>query len=162
VTALLSAGATNNFETQKDSQAPGIANALYFARSIGAIRNMDQLMSDPKLLEVAQIAAKMPKQFGSLDFNTQVRLLSAKVKISDFAKPGFVQQFVTKYLAINAQNNSTVNDTTGALAILTSSGSSDNMLTTLLPSSNSSANPVLSLFSSGGGSSSTSILSLIA
>jgi hypothetical protein len=165
VRALLTAGATNNFETSEDSLAPGIANALYFSRTIGSLTSLDQLMSDPKLLQVAETATNMPSQFGTLDYNTQVSLLSAQIKMSNFQKPAFVQQFVTKYLALNEANNATSTDTTGALAILTGSGSSDNIISALIPSSASgaSADPILSLFSTSNSSSSaTSIVSLLA
>jgi len=162
--ALVNAEATNNFESQQDSLSPGIADALYFTRSISSITSIDQLMSDPKLLQVAQVATNMPSQFGTLDFNTQVSMLSAQIKVADFQKPGFVAQFVAKYLAINEENNATPVDTTGALAILSGTGSADNILSAMLPtSSSSSSDPILSLFSTGsGGSSGTSILSLLA
>lgn len=164
VAALLNAGATNNFETQKDSLSPGIADALYFSRSIGSITSIDQLMSDPKLLQVAEVGTNMPSSFGTLDFNTQKSLLSAQIKISDFQKPAFVQQFIVKYLALNEENNSTPTDTTGALAILSGSGSSGGILSALMPqSASSSTDPLLALFPGGGSSgSSSSILSLLA
>jgi hypothetical protein len=167
VAALLNANATNNFETQEDSLSPGIADALYFSRSIGSITAIDQLMSDPKLLQVAEVATNMPSSFGELDFDTQQRLLSAQIDIADFQKPAYVQQFVTKYLAMNEANNATPTDTTGALAILTGSGSTDNILSALMPaSSSSSTDPLLALFSSdssgSSSSSSSSILSLLA
>ena len=167
VTALLNAGATNNFESQEDSLSPGIADALYFSRSIGSITSVDQLMADPKLLQVAEVATNMPSSFGTLDFNTQQSLLSAQINIGDFQKPAYVQQFVTKYLALNEENNATPTDTTGALAILSGSGSSDSILSALMPqSSSSSTDPLLALFSSDGSSSSSSssssILSLLA
>ena len=163
VTALLNANATNNFETQKDSLAPGIANALYFTRSIGAITSVDQLMSDPKLLQVAQVATSMPTSFGTLDFTTQHKLLSAKININDFQKSGFTQEFVTKYLALNEANSTTPNDNSGAIAILSSNGSAGNILNALLPNYTTNSDPALILFSNGTNpSSGTSILSLIA
>ncbi len=164
VAALLQAGATNSFETKKDSLAPGISNALYFSRSIGAITTIDQLMSDPKLLQVAQVATNMPSSFGTLDFATQQKLLSAQVKVSNFQKPSFVAQFVTKYLAINEENNATPADTTGALAILSGSGSSNGILSSLNApaASGAGSDPLLPLFASSASTATTSILSLLA
>ena len=165
VTALLNANATNNFESEEDSLSPGIADALYFSRSIASVSSIDQLMSDPKLLQVAQVATNMPSSFGELDFATQQSLLTAQINIKNFQKPAFVQQFVTKYLALNEEANATQTDTTGALAILSGSGSTDNILADLMPAAASGANadPLLSLFSSGGGASgSSSILSVLA
>ncbi len=164
VTALLNANATNNFESGEDTLSPGIANALYFSRSIGSITSIDQLMSDPKLLQVAEVATNMPSSFGEMDFARQQSLLKAQINIKNFQKPGFVQQFVTKYLALNAQANSTPTDSTGALAILNGSGSTDNILSDLMPtsSSGSSAGSVLSLFSTSNAAGSTAILSVLA
>lgn len=147
VNALLNAAATNNFETAQDTLSPGLADALYFKRNIGSITSIDQLMADPKLLQVAETATNMPSQFGTLDFSTQFKLISQQVKISDFSSQKFVQDFITKYLAMNQANTSTATDTTGALAILTGSGSSDNILSALLPQSSATSNdPILSLF----------------
>ncbi len=147
VTALLNAAATNNYETAQDTLSPGLSDALYFSRNIGSVTNIDQLMADPKLLQVAQVATNMPSQFGTLDFNTQVRLLSQQINIKSFSQPGGVQRFITKYLAMNEANNTTATDTTGALAILTGSGSSGNILSALMPQGGGTgADPILSLF----------------
>jgi hypothetical protein len=165
VAAMLNANATNNFETNQDELAPGIANALYFGRSIGAVSSIYQLMSDTKLLQVAEIATKQPKSFGSLDFTTQEKLLSAAINVKDFQKPAFVKQFITKYLAINQAENTTPTDSTGAISILSSSGSANNMLSTLMPSNSASnsANSVLPLFSTNfAASNNASILSVLA
>ena len=161
VAALIKAEATNNYETSQDNLSPGIADALYFQRSIGSISSLNQLMSDPKLLQVAVVATNMPSSFGTLDYNTQVKLLSAQIKMKNLQKPAFVQQFIVKYLALNEATTSAAVDTTGALASLTGSGSSDGILSALMPRSNaSSSDPLLSLFSSGG--SSASNLSVLA
>ena len=164
VAALIKAEATNNYEAGQDQLSPGIANALYFTRSIGSITTLAQLMSDPKLLQVAEVATGMPTQFGTLDYTTQVKLLSAKIHMADFKKSSFVNSFVTKYLANTEANNTTPTDNTGALAILSGSGSSDGVLSALQPAGSSgSADPMLSLFSTGGNSSGgQSILSLLA
>jgi hypothetical protein len=166
VNAIVTALGTNNYEKSEDTLSPGLANALYFTRNIGSLTSLDQLMSDPKLLAVATTATNMPAAFGTLDYTQQVNLLSAQINMSNFQKPAFVQQFVTKYLALNAENNSTSSDPTGALAILTGSGSSSSILGAMYPNSSSSSdstNILGALFpSSSSGSDNTNILTLFA
>jgi hypothetical protein len=147
INAVVTALATNNFEASQDTLSPGIGDALYFKRTIGSVTSLAQLMSDPTLLKVATTATNMPSQFGSLDYDQQVQLLSAQINVSDFNKPGFADQFVTKYLAMNEANSSTVADPSGALAILNGTGSASDMLSSLFPqSSSSSSDGILSLF----------------
>jgi hypothetical protein len=86
--------------------------------------------------------------------------------MSNFQKPAFVQQFVERYLALNAESSSASNDPTGALAILTGSGSASGVLGSLYPgssSTDSSADGILSAaYPTSSSSDSTSILSLFA
>lgn len=147
INAVLTALGTNNFEASQDRLSPGIADALYFKRTIGSATSLSQLMSDPTLLKVATTATNMPSQFGTLDYSTQVKLLSAQINMKDFRKPGHVDQFITKYLALNEASNAAVADPTGALAVLTASGSSADVLGSLFPkTTSSSADGLLSLF----------------
>jgi hypothetical protein len=166
IQAVVTALATNNYESAQDTLSPGLANALYFARNITSLTSLDQLMSDPKLLAVATVATSMPTGFGELDFSQQQSLLGAQITMSNFQKPAFVQQFVERYLALNAESSSASNDPTGALAILTGSGSASGVLGSLYPgssSTDSSADGILSAaYPTSSSSDSTSILSLFA
>jgi hypothetical protein len=148
VDAVITSMSTNNYEAAQDTLSPGIGYALYFKRSIASLTTIQQVMADPKLLKVATTATNMPDQFGTLDYNQQVSLLSSKIKMSDFSNPAYVDKFVGKYLAINAANNSTVSDPSGALAILTGSGSSTDIMGALFPANSSSSGDsgILSLF----------------
>jgi hypothetical protein len=166
IQAVVTALATNNYETSQDTLAPGVANALYFARNIGTVTSLDQLMSDSKLLAVATVATNMPTGFGELDFSQQQNLLGAQIKMSSFSSPAYVQQFVMKYLVTNAEANSNTTDPTGALAILTGSGSASGVLGSMFPGSSttdSSADGILSAaYPTSSSSDTTSILSLFA
>lgn len=145
VDAVVKALSTQNFEAAQDAQSPGMSNALYFKRNIQSLTTITQLMSDPKLLKVAQAATNMPDQFGSLDYSFQVKLLSKQVTMKNFQSAAYVDKFVSRYLAVNSASNASTVDTTGALSILQGSGSSQNILGALLPQS-SGSNSVLSLF----------------
>ena len=103
-------------------------------------------MSDPRLLRVATIATNMPDQFGTLNYDQQVRLLSAKIDMKQLVKPGQTDKFVEKYLAINAATSASGSDPLANL--LTSSQSVVDITSSLLPSisSTSSNANLLTLF----------------
>lgn len=145
VDAVVKAIGTQNFEAAQDAQSPGMSDALYFKRSIQSLTTITQLMSDPRLLKVAQAATNMPDQFGTLDYSFQVKLLTKQVTMKNFQYSGYVDKFVSRYLAVTSTANASVADTTGALSILQGSGSAENILGALLPQS-SGGTAVLSLF----------------
>lgn len=145
VTAIVTAIGTNNFEATQDSQSPGLQNALYFKRSISSVTTLEQIMADPKLLAVATIATNMPDQFGALDYDKQVQLLSNKINFTNFKNASYVDTFIKKYLTLNTA--ATTQDPTGALSILSSDGSATNILSALMPASSSTDTAsLLSLF----------------
>ena len=147
IDAVVKAVGTQNFEASQDAQSPGMANALYFKRTIGSLTSLSQLMADPRLLKVAQSAANMPDQFGALDYSFQVKLLSKQITLKNFQSSAYVDKFVGRYLALASTANATSVDTTGAMSILSGSGSANNVLSALLPTnSGSSGASVLSLF----------------
>jgi hypothetical protein len=147
VNALVKAVQTQNFEAAQDARSPGMADALYFKRTVGSLTTITQLMSDPRLLKVAQSATNMPDQFGTLDYSFQVKLLSKQITMKNFQNGAYVDKFVGRYLAIASASNATSADTTGAMSILSGSGSSTNILSALLPDNSGMAGtPLLSLF----------------
>jgi hypothetical protein len=145
VDAVVRAIGTQNFEAAQDAQSPGMSDALYFKRSIQSLTTITQLMSDPRLLKVAQAATNMPDQFGTLDYSFQVKLLTKQMTMKNFQNSGYIDKFVSRYLAVTSAANASVADTTGALSILQGSGSAGNILSALLPQS-SGGTAVLSLF----------------
>lgn len=147
VSAVVKAVQTHNFEAAQDARLPGMADALYFKRTVGSLTTIAQLMSDPRLLKVAQTAANMPDQFGSLDYSYQVKLLSKQISMKNFQSSAYVDKFVGRYLALASAASTNSADTTGAIAILSDSGSSANILGTLLPANQGTASAsLLSLF----------------
>ena len=147
VDAVVKALGTQNYEASEDMQAPGMADALYFKRSIGTLTTVSQLMADPRLLKIAQVATNMPDQFGTLDYSFQVKLLSKQITMKNFQSSAYVDKFVGRYLTIASATTATLTDTTGALSILSGSGSATNILGALLPNESGKANdPLLSLF----------------
>ena len=149
---------TNIFETSAGQQAPGLQQALYFTRQIGAVTSITQLQADPDLLAVAVTAAGLPvDNFDELDFATQTRILKDKINLSDYQNPKTVQRLAEQYLV--AQQTAVADTTVPPGSLLSLFGGSDtsgNSLLTVLQTASgasssgttasSAAGAVLSLF----------------
>ncbi len=151
IAAVVSAYATNSYETQQATATPGMDTALYFKRNASGITTINGLMSDAKMLSVVVASLNLSSSFGSLDYSQQVTILTKAVKLKDFTSPAKVNQMAESYLIQNSQQSSTsVSDPTGALAILSgissSSSNSDPILSALSGNSSAAAGSLVSLF----------------
>jgi len=145
---------TNTFEQTADSQAPGIANALYFARLAPKATTISQLQSDPTLLKVAVATTGVTyDQYVELSFAEQTKLLTASVKISQLQTPSYVNHVAEQYLIQNSTGGASA-PPPGSIASLYSDDSTqdagDSLLGILDPGANlsndSTSGGVLSLF----------------
>lgn len=103
--AAIAAGYRQNaFEEAlgKDNQA--LQEASYFTRNAQGAVKLSQLMADPALLDVVRVAVGLPKEFGNLDYDHQVAILTARVDMKQFATAEGVAGFVQKYLAMDQLN----------------------------------------------------------
>ena len=148
---ILSQYETNGFETKQGKQVPGLDAALYYTRTMPGIKTINQLMSDRTLLKVITTNLGLSSSFNNLDFDQQVRLLTAKVKLSDYTTPAKVQHQAEQYLVLtNAQAmatsaNNAVSDLFGDNP--NSSGNGNDLLSKIYPADSSGDNAgVASLF----------------
>ncbi|OUJ12202.1 DUF1217 domain-containing protein [Acetobacter okinawensis] len=133
------------YESSKDLSDNGVGNALYFTRTMSSITSLSQLMSDPTLLKVAEtVSGYDPDQFGALDYDQQVRLLSKKVDLTKLSTPKQIQQYAEQYLAM-LQINPQTPDTPASMLDLFG-GSSDDDILSLFGDSSSSGDLYSSLF----------------
>lgn len=154
VRSIVSSYTTNTFETQADTQAPGLQKALYFTRNIGSIKTLSQLQSDASLLSVVVTGLGLPEDnFDSLDFTQQTAILKSKVDLSQFQKPASVQRFAEQYLIAQQLQQTATASPPGSLGALfddSSDSTGDGLLTILDPSSSGTATgtsgSLLSLF----------------
>ncbi len=108
VQAAISEYQTNQFETAQDQQNPGMHTALYFTRQASSVKSLADLMSDPTLLSVVVTNLGLQEnQFGALDYNQQVAILTKDVNIAKFQDPKYIQQASEQYLILNQQNQPT-------------------------------------------------------
>jgi hypothetical protein len=137
---------TAQFEQNAQTETPGLGNALYFTRAMQGVTSLQQIMGDSTLLKVAETVAGFdPTQFGALDYNEQVRLLTPKINMSDFSTPAGIQKYAEQYLAIlQFQPEAT---TTPATMLSLYGASSDNNSIVSLFTGSGSGTSLLSLFS---------------
>lgn len=123
VKAVVNQYNTNQFEQAQGAQTPGMQQALYFTRTIGSATSIQQIMADPTLLGVVTTALGQPPEFGLLNYNQQVAILTKGLTLSKFQSPSYVQSFVQKFLVLNQENPPAPPGPTGTLALF-SNGSS--------------------------------------
>ncbi len=155
VNQIVSAYATNNFETSANAQAPGLANALYFTREAPSLKSIAAVQSDSNLLSVVVTGLGLPLQnFEELDFDQQTAILTAKFNPANLQKPSYVKQVAEQYL-VSQQSTADTGPAAGSVASLysdSSDTSGDSLLSILDPSADSdtgstdSGSSVLSLF----------------
>jgi hypothetical protein len=169
ITSIVTAYKTNLFESSANTQAPGLQNALYFARTAKSITTLTQLQSDASLLAVAVTGAGLPlSAFDNLTFTQQTTLLKQKLNIGDLQKPSYVQHLAELYLVqqqLNS-NGATPANAPGSIAALFGGSTSGNeggggLLSILQSSEGSSASSTTSLLGTTT-TASSSLLSLFA
>lgn len=129
VSAVVSGYTNTQYEQSEGNQIPGMQQALYFTRMIGSVKTVPQLMSDSNLLNVVLNGLNLPQQFGLLDYDQQVQILTKAVDFSKFSDPKFVSGYAEKYLISQAGTSSG----SQAPSILTAFGdaSGNDLLSTL-------------------------------
>ncbi|WP_338333300.1 DUF1217 domain-containing protein [Acetobacter sp. LMG 32666] len=132
------------YESSKSLSDNGVGNALYFTRTMSSITSLSQLMSDTTLLKVVEtVSGYDPDQFGALDYDQQVRLLSKKVDLTKLSTPKQIQQYAEQYLAM-LQINPQTPDTPASLLDLFGGDDSDDGILALFGSSSDSSGDLYS------------------
>lgn len=137
--------ATNNYEQAQGRQSPGVQQALYFRRSIGSVTSAQQIIADPTLLQVVTTGYGLPQQFGLLDYNQQVSILTRTVDFSKLKSQDDIDRFAEKFLLMNQMNA-----ITGAGTVTSTGSSADPLLTLFGAPGSTGADPILSLFGNTG------------
>lgn len=117
VSAIANGYAEYTWLSSLDQVTPGLANALTFRSEASGITSVEQILGDPVMFSVVTGALGIPEQIVFQPLAAQEQALSARLNISDFQNPEFVQQFVEKYL-INQQSSAAASDATPSLTAL--------------------------------------------
>lgn len=147
VAAITNALGQARLEAATDLQTPGVGTALYFTRTAAGVSGVNQLMSDPRLLSVMETVKNIPASFGQLDYPQQLAIIKKLVDIKKFSDSAYIKKISEQYIVATENNGASVADPNGAIALLSSTGSSYNILSTAFPTNGlASADPILSLF----------------
>jgi len=121
-------------EEDAGSQNEGVRLALYFERKAPKITNIYQILADPALLKVAQIALGVSSMTSMADVDKQANMLSAKIDITDFRTPEKLQKFLQRFSAMwETENGTSTAQSTPSILITQplEMGLSTDVLTTL-------------------------------
>lgn len=128
------------YEESKANTKTGIGNALYFSRTMTKDKTLAGIMSDSKLLKVVETVEGFdPDTFGALDYDQQVRMLSAKVDLKDFSTPDKIQKYAEKYLIMLQINPQTPDEPASLLDLFGGDDSDDGILALFGGSSDTSS-----------------------
>ncbi len=156
VSQIVSAYSTNVFEQSANTQASGLANALYFTREASSLKSVAAIQSDTNLLAVVVTGLGLPlDNFEELGFDQQTALLTSKLHLTKLQSPAYVKQTAEQYL-VSQQSTADGTPAAGSTASLFSDvtdTTGDSLLSILNPASSTD---------STGGSGGSGVLSLFA
>jgi hypothetical protein len=123
-------------EEKAGDQNEGLRLALYFTRKASTITNSYQILADKAMTQVVQTALGLPSTISSADIDAQAKMITSKIKLTDFQDPAKVTKFVQRFAAMwDATRAQSDNSTNPALVLIggaaPSIGMDTNVLTTL-------------------------------
>jgi hypothetical protein len=127
---------TQTMEEKAGDQNEGLRLALYFTRKASTITNSYQILADKAMTQVVQTALGLPSTISSADIDAQAKMITSKIKLTDFQDPAKVTKFVQRFAAMwDATQAQSDNSTNPALVLIggaaPSIGMDTNVLTTL-------------------------------
>lgn len=117
-------------EANVGNQSQGAQMALYFQRMAPSITSAYSILADKTLLTVVQTALGLSPSMSLEPIDTQAKLISQQLKISDLQNPTKLQQFIQRFTATYDAQNATnqMAAPTNALLVSTPDISSDLLL----------------------------------
>lgn len=89
----------------KDNE--GVRLALYFQRKASSITSFYQVLGDPALSKVVRTALMLPESFAQANVDQQVKFFEQKLKVTDFANPKKLGDFLKRFTSLWEVNNPT-------------------------------------------------------
>jgi hypothetical protein len=106
-------------EENAGQQNEGVRLALYFQRKAPDIKNAYGILADKALLQVTQTALGLSSYTSMMNIDSQAKMISNKLKISDLQDAGKLQKFLNRFTA-NWEMQSSASSTTLSNPILIS------------------------------------------
>lgn len=105
VTNVVNRYTENALEADQGRQNPGVELALYFERHAPGVTSVYGLLADKNLLTVVRTALGISPLTAAQPIDTQKKLLSSKLNISDFQDPKKLQTFIARFAAMYDSNS---------------------------------------------------------
>lgn len=96
-----------------------VARALEFREVAGDIDTAYDILTDTTLTKVVQTAFGLPTQLSGLDIDKQVKILNDKIDFDDLDDPEYVEQLLSRYIAISDALSGSATANNAALTMLT-------------------------------------------
>ena len=109
-------------ETDAGNDNAGTRLALYFERKSTTITDAYVILGDTALFEFFRTTFSMPEELANMDIDQQAKIVNQSLDLNDLKDPDKVKKLVQRFTVLYDLENST--ETSGAVSILTGSGSS--------------------------------------
>lgn len=124
-TGTTSQYATQTLEQDAGDQNEGLRLALYFTRKASSIKSPYQILADKALTQVVQTAMGWSPTISSSDIDMQAKMITDKIKLTDFQDPAKVTKFVQRFAAMwDATQTESDTSTNPALVLITGASTS--------------------------------------
>lgn len=89
-----------SLEVEAGLENEGVRLALYFQRQAPKAENTYDLIADPALARVIQVAAGLPQSIGLLDVDKQVAMIEWRVDFSSLKQPDKLARLIERFTAL--------------------------------------------------------------
>lgn len=96
-----------SMESQAGDQSDAVRLALYFQRKASGITSAYQILADKALLQFTQTALGLSAAMSNADIDTQAKMITNKLTLTDLQDPAKVNKMIAQYAALYDATNST-------------------------------------------------------
>lgn len=101
-----------------------VGTALEVRNKAADIDSVYDILTDETMTSFFQTALGLPSQLSGLDIDKQVSIIESKIDLEDLNDPEYVEELITKYVAISEALSGSATANNAALQMLTGSSSS--------------------------------------
>jgi hypothetical protein len=106
-------------EEDVGAQNEGARLALYFERKASTVTTTMNLLGDPALLKVVQVAFGFSEATGAMDVDKQVAMIEKRLDVADLQDPQKLKELLNRFTTLWEAENSTTTATSPAVLLLT-------------------------------------------
>lgn len=106
-----------SLEEDAGKQNEGVRLALYFERKVSGIESAFNILGDPALLKVAQIALGLPATMSLVDIDRQAEMITDRLDLEDLSDPDKLKKFLNRFTTLWETQNPAAAPTTPSILI---------------------------------------------